>query len=67
MEECRLPYVENWRIQEVEVGFARMISHPESYRDEWDEDVDLMKEAYEDFARKKLISLHPSHFLELGR
>jgi len=40
-----------------------MVSHPEIYRDEWDDD-DLMEEAYKDFARKKLISSHPSYFLE---
>lgn len=62
-EECHCSPVENWRIQEVERGFQRMVSHPEIYRDEWDDD-DLMEEAYKDFARKKLISSHPSYFLE---
>jgi hypothetical protein len=61
-EECGCPLVEHWRNQQIVRGYQRLVSHPETYRDEWD-DNDLMEEAYEDFARKKLISFHPSHIL----
>ncbi|XP_023643007.1 flavin-containing monooxygenase FMO GS-OX2 isoform X1 [Capsella rubella] len=62
-EECGCPHVEHWRNQEVVRGYQRLVSHPETYRDEWDDD-DLMEEAYNDFANKKLISFNPSYFLE---
>ena len=61
-EECGCPLVEHWRNQQIVRGYQRLVSHPETYRDEWD-DNDLMEEAYEDFARKKLIIFHPSHIL----
>jgi len=42
------------------------VAHPETYRDEWDDD-ELIEEAYNDFSRKKLISVDPSYYLENGR
>ncbi|ESQ29139.1 hypothetical protein EUTSA_v10023450mg [Eutrema salsugineum] len=65
-EECGCELVEPWRGQQVDRGYERLVSNPEHYRDEWDDD-DLIEEAYEDFARKKLISSRPSHYLETGR
>ncbi|CAH8256108.1 unnamed protein product [Arabidopsis lyrata] len=62
-EECGCPLVEHWRNQQIVRGYERLVSQPETYRDEWD-DNDLMEEAYEEFGRNKLISSHPSHFLE---
>ncbi|VVA92044.1 unnamed protein product [Arabis nemorensis] len=62
-EQCGFPHVEHWRDQEVVQGYKRLMFQPETFREEWDDD-DLMKEAYEDFARKNLISFHPSRFLE---
>jgi hypothetical protein len=61
---CEL--VERWRGQEVDGGYLRLVAHPETYRDEWDDD-ELIEEAYNDFSRKKLISVDPSYYLENGR
>ncbi|VVB00355.1 unnamed protein product [Arabis nemorensis] len=65
-EQCGFPHVEQWRIQEIVRGYQRLVFQPETFREEWDDD-DLMKEAYEDFARQNLISFHPSRFLESKR
>ncbi|XP_013612296.1 PREDICTED: flavin-containing monooxygenase FMO GS-OX2 [Brassica oleracea var. oleracea] len=65
-EECGCQLVEPWRTQLVDRGYGRLVSNPENYRDEWDDD-DLIKEAYEDFASKKLISFLPSYFPKSGR
>ncbi|XP_010473477.1 PREDICTED: flavin-containing monooxygenase FMO GS-OX2-like [Camelina sativa] len=62
-KKCDCPLVEHWRNQEIVRGYQRLVSHPETYRDEWDDD-DLKEEAYKDFATKKLISFDPSYFLE---
>ncbi|CAA0309891.1 unnamed protein product [Arabidopsis thaliana] len=61
---CEL--VERWRGQEVDGGYLRLVAHPETYRDEWDDD-ELIEEAYNDFSKKKLISVDPSYYLENGR
>ncbi|CAH2048037.1 unnamed protein product [Thlaspi arvense] len=65
-EECGCPPVERWRAQQVNRGYEGLLTNPENYRDEW-KYHDLTEEAYEDFARKKLISFPPSHYLESGR
>nr|QWJ73361.1 aliphatic glucosinolate S-oxygenase 2-1 [Isatis tinctoria] len=65
-EECGCPPVEPWRSQQVDRGYQRLVSNPENYRDEWDDD-ELIQEAYEEFARKKLISCRPSYFPDSGR
>ncbi|CAH8341054.1 unnamed protein product [Eruca vesicaria subsp. sativa] len=65
-EESGCLLVEPWRVQQVERGYKRLVSNPENYRDEWD-DNDLIEEAYEDFSRKRLISSRPSYFPESGR
>lgn len=65
-EECGCQPVEPWRTQQVDRGYGRLGSNPENYRDEWDDD-NLIKEAYEDFASKKLISFLPSYFPKSGR
>ncbi|KFK40595.1 hypothetical protein AALP_AA2G015900 [Arabis alpina] len=65
-KECGLSPVEQWREQQAIRGFQRLVSIPETYRDEWDDD-DLIQEAYGDFARKKLISFRPSYYLESRR
>lgn len=62
-EECGCQLVEPWRKKQVDNGYGRLVSKPENYRDEWNDD-DLIKEAYEDFASKKLISSLPSYFPE---
>lgn len=58
--------VEQWREEQAVRGFQRLVSIPETYRDEWDDD-DPTEEAYEDFAKKKLINFLPSYFPESGR
>ncbi|XP_019082753.1 PREDICTED: flavin-containing monooxygenase FMO GS-OX3-like [Camelina sativa] len=62
-KECGCELVERWRAQEVDGGYVRLVVHPETYRDEWDDD-ELIEEAYHDFSRKKLISFDSSYYLE---
>ncbi|XP_020890533.1 flavin-containing monooxygenase FMO GS-OX3 isoform X1 [Arabidopsis lyrata subsp. lyrata] len=65
-EECGCELVERWRGQEVDGGYLRLVAHPETYRDEWDDD-ELIEEAYKDFSKKKLISFDPTYYIENGK
>ncbi|XXG75908.1 hypothetical protein AAC387_Pa08g0375 [Persea americana] len=47
---CGHPAVEEWRKQMLDMTMKNKGSHPDSYRDEWD-DHSLVLQAYEDFHR----------------
>ncbi|XP_047083429.1 flavin-containing monooxygenase FMO GS-OX-like 2 isoform X2 [Lolium rigidum] len=49
VEQCGLENIEVWR-KEIYVGAKpKMLDRPESYRDKWDDDHDLLAQAYHDF------------------
>jgi hypothetical protein len=49
VEQCGLENIEVWR-KEIYVGAKpKMLDRPESYRDKWDDDHDLLAQAYNDF------------------
>ncbi|PKA46486.1 Flavin-containing monooxygenase FMO GS-OX-like 3 [Apostasia shenzhenica] len=52
--QCGFPPVEEWRHQMYDVSQKNRFLHPESFRDEWDDD-DLVNQAHQDF-KKLLIS-----------
>ncbi|KAJ1416024.1 Flavin monooxygenase FMO [Sesbania bispinosa] len=48
-DQCRVPAIEEWRVQMYKATSTNRLLRPESYRDEWDDD-DLVPQAQQDFA-----------------
>ncbi|XP_010493787.1 PREDICTED: flavin-containing monooxygenase FMO GS-OX5-like [Camelina sativa] len=65
-EQVGAPPGEQWRFQELDGGYVRLATRPDTFRDKWDDDH-LIVEAYEGFLRQKLIKSLPSELLESGK